>query len=268
MRHLKEYILRKTSSLLRKNFNVAINRADKIDHLRRVWRSAHKYELLSNLDLNYADVYLEHQKNAKSQLFQEMAVLSNSNAKKGGWFVEIGGCDGIQFSNTWLLEKSFEWQGVIVEPARCWHKALKANRDCRIDTRFVAGQSNIRMKFQECAIPELSTAEHLLDQDFHSTARRAGIRYECDTVSLDDLLVEHDAPKYIDYLSVDIEGSEFDVLSNFSWNHEIGFISCEHNYSATRERIFDLLREKGYERVFEEHSWFDDWYVRRKAIND
>ena len=66
----------------------------------------------------------------------------------------------------------------------------------------------------------------------------------------------------IDYLSIDTEGSEFEILNSFDFSKfKFRIITCEHNYTPMREKIFELLTKNGYTRVFKEISFNDDWYV-------
>jgi hypothetical protein len=77
-----------------------------------------------------------------------------------------------------------------------------------------------------------------------------------------DLLRKFNAPNKIDYLSIDTEGSEFDILEAFDFNdYQFSVITCEHNHTPSREKIFDLLTHNGYSRKFEQLSYWDDWYV-------
>ncbi len=65
-------------------------------------------------------------------------------------------------------------------------------------------------------------------------------------------------------MSVDTEGSEYEILSHFDFSqYQINLISVEHNDSENRDQLRALLGQKGYFRVFEEFSEFDDWYVHR-----
>ncbi len=66
----------------------------------------------------------------------------------------------------------------------------------------------------------------------------------------------------IDYLSIDTEGSDFEILKNFDFNSfKFRVITCEHNLNKNREKIYKLLTENGYKRKFTEISKFEDWYV-------
>ena len=62
---------------------------------------------------------------SKAQIFQDIFVLFMTNEKKGGYFVEFGATNGVTLSNTYLLEKSFGWEGILAEPARCWHARIE-----------------------------------------------------------------------------------------------------------------------------------------------
>lgn len=104
-------------------------------------------------------------------------------------------------------------------------------------------------------------------RDHHGARREAywadeANRTHFSTESLHDLLIRLKAPRDIDYLSIDTEGSELAILSTFPfdrWN--VRLITVEHNYSADREPIRALLSSHGYART--ESQW-DDWYEKRQ----
>lgn len=198
-----------------------------------------------------------HKTNA--QICQDLLVLFITNEKKGGFFVEFGATDGLSLSNSYLLESEYAWKGIVAEPAKKWHSALKKNRQCIVDTRCVYKTSGLELDFTESPIGELSTISSFINSDEH---KRAGHHYKVTTISLLDLLVEHNAPKEIDYLSIDTEGSELEILSAFNFSqYKINIISVEHNYTSIRDDIFRLLTKKGYKRIFDGFSQWDDWYV-------
>ena len=77
-----------------------------------------------------------------------------------------------------------------------------------------------------------------------------------------DLLYLADSPKQIDYLSMDTEGSELDILSTFPFDEfTFRFISIEHNHSENRERIRNLMHSKGYREILSEFSGGDWWFI-------
>lgn len=199
----------------------------------------------------------------KSQFGQDIFVLCQSKFKKNGFFVEFGATDGVGLSNTYILEKEFGWSGILAEPAKIWHKSLRENRNSTIDERCVWVESKKKLDFRETNFRELSTIESYSSLDMHKNERKSGKIYQVETISLMDLLIEHNAPTEIDYLSIDTEGSEFEILQNFDFNrYNIKIITIEHNFTKMREMIFELLISHGYKRVYTEISEVDDWYIK------
>lgn len=201
-------------------------------------------------------------KKSKSQIKQDLFALLESDFKKEGFFVEFGATNGITLSNTHLLEKEFNWNGILAEPARKWHEDLKKNRNCHIETDCVWRESVSSLEFIESSIGELSTLSNFKSSGEHEKARRDSVKYQVNTISLNDLLDKYKAPEVMDYLSIDTEGSEFEILSQFDFQrYKFRVICCEHAYTPTREKIYKLLSEHGYQRKYLGFSKWDDWYV-------
>ncbi len=204
---------------------------------------------------------------SRAQLWQDLFVLHELDFKRNGFFVEFGATDGISLSNTYMLEKKFGWQGILAEPANCWHQDLLNNRGAAIDKKCVWSKSNDVLMFNQTDVAELSTINAYSDSDFHEASRRNGTTYPVDTISLVDLLRAHQAPKTIDYLSIDTEGSEYEILKNFDFKEfKFRTITCEHNHSSDREKIYSLLTSHGYIRKYTELSQFDDWYTLSETV--
>ncbi|MFV8372617.1 FkbM family methyltransferase [Flavobacterium sp. LB2P74] len=205
---------------------------------------------------------------SKSQMKQDLFVLAELDFKRDGFFVEFGATNGIDLSNSFLLENEFGWNGILAEPAKCWHEELKSNRNCNIETNCVWSDSKSVLNFNQVdSAAELSTVSTYNKTDCHSILREVGQNYSVNTISLNDLLDKYNAPKKIDYLSIDTEGSEYEILSNFDFSkYEFSIITCEHNYTPIREKIYNLLMEQGYTRKYIGLSKWDDWYVKSKLI--
>lgn len=203
----------------------------------------------------------------KSQIGQDVLVTSILNGKRNGYFVEFGATNGIDLSNTHLLETHFGWNGILAEPARIWHEDLRINRNANISTKCVWHNSNETIEFNETQSPELSTINSYSKSDFHAASRTHGVTYKVDTISLNELLENFQAPRYIDYLSIDTEGSEYEILNALDFSiYSFGIITCEHNGTIQRDQIFKLLTTNGYIRILTDFSMFDDWYVNANLL--
>jgi FkbM family methyltransferase len=239
-----------------------------------LWSVLEKIGISNRLDLELSKRYLYHfyfMKKmlalSKAQLKQDVFVaceLKQWKMDKLRYFVEFGATNGIDLSNTYLLEKEFGWKGLLVEPGKIWQTKLQENRNCFIDFRCVASESGLSVLFNETLEPVLSTMNEFSNSDSHSEHRNHGIKYQVTTVSLNALLEEYNFPDEIDYLSIDTEGSEFSILEtlNFTkWSFKV--ITVEHNFTEMRELIFNLLIENGYRRVMQDMTSWDDWYVKK-----
>ncbi len=212
---------------------------------------------------------------SNSQIKQDIFVLSVLKFKKNGFFVEFGGCDGKHLSNTYILEKNFNWQGILSEPAKLYHDALEKNRDCFIDKNAVYSETGKSLEFQ--MVEEHTDLSGLIDhlnenkKDKHRHKRNNKfISYIVNTISLEDLLKKYNAPSDIDYLSIDTEGSEFEILNNFNfYNYKIKIITVEHNYQIEKRlAIKNLLEKNGFLRVLDELSQWDDWYINKSILKE
>jgi len=202
-------------------------------------------------------------RHSKSQLGQDILALSVTGVDGPGFFVEFGAADGVALSNSHILEKQFGWSGILCEPSKSWHQALWRNRDCTIDTRCVYSASGQKISFSENYLGELSAITEYAEPNSHGLLKRTTFSYEVDAISLQDLLLSHGAPRYIEFLSIDTEGSEFEILENFDFqSYRFGAICVEHNFADTREKINGLLLANGYQQVHADLSDFDDWYIQ------
>jgi len=196
-----------------------------------------------------------------SQNGQDLFVLNRLRWKRGGYYVEFGATDGLSLSNTWLLDKKFGWRGILAEPGRVWRDRLSAQgRNAHLEFACVWTETGQMLPFSQTRIPEFSVISAFKDKDQHD--RSNAKTYDVPTISLLDLLAKYDAPAVIDYLSLDTEGSELPILEAFDFaKYRFRCITCEHNYTPDREKIYELLTRNGYRRVMEKYSLIDDWYV-------
>jgi FkbM family methyltransferase len=246
-----------------KRFGIGVTAYSRLQALTENTQALADLRFLLALPDSYVPVVLRLLAKSKAQFRQDLFALVESRIKSSGYFVEFGATNGVDLSNTYLLEKEFGWRGILAEPARIWHDDLTKNRSCVVEKKCVWSNTGSRLAFREVGNADLSTIESCASSDLYAELRKYGETYEVETISLTDLLDEYDAPKNIDYLSLDTEGSEFEILSKFDFErYQFGVITCEHNYSPMRNSIYELLLSKGYVRKFQELSQYDDWFVR------
>lgn len=207
--------------------------------------------------------------NIKSQIGQDVFSLFSLNWKRNGFFVEFGATNGVDLSNTFLLEKDFGWKGILAEPAKIWHKDLLINRSASIDFECVWSKSGDIVNFTSTPEAEFSSITSFKNKDFYILSRNKGDVYPVKTISLNDLLKRHNAPQKIDYLSIDTEGSELEILEAFDFNYySVSVITCEHNFSSQRDNLHNILSAQGFIRIFEGFSRWDDWYINPRNISN
>ena len=191
-----------------------------------------------------------------SQYGQDLLILAATNLKRNGFFVEFGAADGIRLSNTYLLEKEFAWSGILAEPCAAWRSRLAENRDCVIDFRCVSSASGSLVPFADNA------SNPLLSSIASVSLRSPSATTYVETISLCDLLRAHDAPSFIDILSIDVEGHESDILRAFDFaRFRFGIVVVESNNLAARGEIRKIMASHSYKLFLGDALLPDEWFV-------
>lgn len=222
--------------------------------------------LLKYIEPQYGSIFITSVINSKSQILQDVFVISALKFKRGGYFVEFGATDGVLRSNSWLLEKKFSFDGILCEPAKSYQLDLAKNRNVNILDKCVFSTSNISVDFFENDSRELSGISNLLISKEYEQTDRLGLTYKVNTISLNDLMNQFNAPHNLDYLSIDTEGSEFTILNNFDFeSFRPNIITVEHNHRIDRYRIKQLLESVGYAVVLGKISQWEDWFILKDS---
>ena len=213
---------------------------------------------------------LENLDKSVSQLQQDLvaqflssAINSKKFPQKTAYFVEIGANDGKYLSNTFTLENSFGWNGLLSEVNSSLTAILRLNRPkSKIDVRAVDNVSGIKKVFSKSKNSEYSALEGV---SIHTEQFIDSISEVVETINLTDLLEEFESPNCIDFLSIDTEGNELDILKGLDFNlYKFHYIAVE--VSRNQEEITDILRSNGYFRILEEVSLWDQWWVSQEVM--
>ncbi len=194
-----------------------------------------------------------------SQINQDKQVIKFYNSKNNGYFLDIGAYDGKYLSNTYLLETSYNWSGICVEPILSSYNICKNNRPKSICINKAAfSKSGELLEFSEMDSGVYSGITDYID--CHKGGIPNAKKYSVETISVDDLLKENNAPKFIEYMSIDTEGSELEILKSINFNeYTFGLIHLEHNYvEPRRTEMRKLLESNGY-KYLGENQWDDNY---------
>ena len=227
--------------------------------------------------LNIRKFVLENLSKSVSQLQQDLVAqfLSSVMIKKvsprsAAYFVEIGANDGKYLSNTFTLEKTFGWNGLLAEVNSSLTQTLFLNRPkSKIDVRAVDEISGILKVFKQSKNSEYSALEGF---SVHTDQFIDSISEVVETINLTDLLEECKSPKCIDFLSIDTEGNEFEILKGLNFKmFRFNYIAVEVNdidgeVSRNQEEITKILSSNGYIRILEEVSLWDQWWISQEVM--
>ena len=185
-----------------------------------------------------------------SQAGQDAIVDRLFRSKRGGTFVDVGGYDGFTGSNSYFFEAWRGWSGVLVEPVPAQLAKAKADRRCPCLGLAVAA-SNGSADFIEVqqGYTQMSGLADSYDPSLLATVRdresHAEQTIKVETRRLSDLLTDQGI-EHPDFISLDIEGGEIDVLSDFPFDrHRVAVWAIENN-TGTPE-IPRIMRAAGYE---------------------
>lgn len=169
-----------------------------------------------------------------------------------GFFIEVGAFDPILYSQSQHLEIK-GWRGICVEPVPAYADEIRKIRKAKVVQAACVSRNY-----------NSPTVELIVDGPFTSSAdtgRGAKERTLAKATTLDAIISENDV-KHIDFLSVDVEGLEVEVLKGLSFErYRPSLILLEdHCLDNSRHRF---MREVGYKRV--RRTGLNSWYVDEKS---
>jgi FkbM family methyltransferase len=194
---------------------------------------------------------------ALNSLDQKLEKYLNYN---NGYFVELGANDGISQSNTFYYEKNKNWNGILIEPIlhkyiECKKKRSNKNKYfCNACVSFEHDKEFVKLLYSN-----LMTVPTNLQSDIHDKFAHANhsntiredqeevIEFFAKAKTLNSILIECDAPKKIDLLSVDVEGAEIEVIKGINFeSYKFKYILIE---SRNIQPISELLNQKSYKLI-------------------
>lgn len=203
---------------------------------------------------------------------REMHLVAAFFGDINGYFVEVGANEPRLRSQTWHLEQA-GWTGVLVEPQPDLVRELRASRTAKVFAVACSSPGNAGRTMPLHVAGPLSS----LDRSGMAPGATPQAVIEVPIRTLDSILEEAEAPVGFDFLSIDVENHEIEVLSGFSlarWKPRL--VMLEDHVADLAKHMF--MTGAGYRivRRYENNGWYvprdsearmqpaDVWEVVRK----
>jgi FkbM family methyltransferase len=191
---------------------------------------------------------------------------------KNGFYVDVGAHDGISINNTLYFEKNNNWRGINIEPIKKVFDNLVINRPNNINLNCAVCNNDGETDFL-CNIGYTEMISGIKDNfDIRHLHRlqRENIQYgsiteviKVETKKLETILHENDI-SHINYLSIDVEGAEFEVIKSINFDKVfIDVIGFENNYNDVSVPIVEYLQNKGFIII---HKSLDIFMINKMSI--
>jgi FkbM family methyltransferase len=201
--------------------------------------------------------------------FGEDKILSNYfNDNYIGVCVEVGAYDGISGSNTYHFENK-GWETLCIEPTpESFNKCASIRKKCinccvsNYDSENIEYSVVTLNGYNTSAISSLNIDERLIESHKHMINNIEKINVNVKT--LNNIFKETNFPKKIDFISIDTENTELDVLKGLDfYEYDIKFLIIENNFDEPQ--VEDYLKTQNFKKLF--RNAVNDFYVNNNYIN-
>jgi FkbM family methyltransferase len=206
----------------------------------------------------------------QSQLLQDLWVISQ-HGEGSGFFLDIGAGHPIHISNSWILQSQFAWEGVIFEPNpefSLLHKQIRSTEGVETLKFAVTPTKQDFMNYKNDG--EFSGNPDNFPGDLHSERNKLRKKISTEKVQATTLreVLESKGITKVDYLSLDIEGGELEILKSFPFDYcDVHLITVEHNYRKDDiDAIDEFLSQKNFRRSLGSETEWDAFYVNQEWV--
>lgn len=199
-----------------------------------------------------------------SQYGEDALLVRLLQSRRKGTCVEIGAYDGHTFSMTYLLEKK-GWQCVLVEPMADCAAKIRAERNARVFECAVGSSEGQTTLLQAEGVRMLSTISRRPEEVERIRRANSDIRETLVPLRTIDSILQECGPLKLDFVSIDVEGTEEDALRGFDvqrWRPRI--LIVEDKNEGRSGTVPQMLSRHGYTRFLS--TGCNDWYASRSSL--
>ena len=157
--------------------------------------------------------------------------------RRNGFFVECGAADGETQSNSLFFERYRNWTGLLIEGNPVWHGALlnKNRRAYVLKTCLGTERRPTVVRFRNHQFQSGIVGK------IHGSLRGRVFKVQCFPMNY---VMEALGVSHIDYLSLDVEGPELEILHTVNWSRlHVDVMTIEYrtkSIKATLKKLNDL----------------------------
>jgi len=147
-------------------------------------------------------------------------ILDLFEGMEGGFFIEVGAADGVDHSNTLLLEKKYNWKGLLIEARKSDYILCKKNRKNSIVENYILTSFEDKTANLQISQEGLKSRIIVDDEKRNYSDHFQNIPYKeisTEAISnrtLTEVLRKHSIDN-VDIMSLDVEGYERKVLEGY-----------------------------------------------------
>jgi len=218
------------------------------------------YDFQCKTDLDPAKINMlfqaARQKNLhfSAQAAQDIIAYLFFKGKTNGFYIDIGANDGISGSTTFWAEQA-GWKGICVEPQKSTFEKMKKVRKCSLYNYAVSNKSQENVEFIQ--FPDINfrsglagtmTENHIIEAKQFSNMEKDFVS----TKTFGDIMADFKNVNFIDFLSIDTEGHEMQVLESIDFTKfKFGLITIETQDGSD---VVKYIENNGYKKLMVAYS--------------
>lgn len=201
----------------------------------------------------YRRIWFGFIKKSFSQNAEDLAIHKLLGRKKRGFYVDVGASDPTRFNNT----KYFYlrgWRGINIEPDLHFFAKLESERKRDVNLNIGIGNSNAKPTFYRFFPDTLSTFSEKYARKYEKEGYILVEKIAVQIKKLSNVLARHLKGKRIDFMTIDTEGYDKEVLLSNNWSKYRPRVICiestEKKESGTKKgsELNDVLKKLGYRK--------------------
>lgn len=173
----------------------------------------------------------------------ELGKKISNHKSDVGTFFEVGANDGVTQSNTLILENNLKWNGILVEPIPSSYEKLKLNRpNCKLFNYFLCNnkKGKVIMRYDDTSKNLMAS---IYKKKFFEFKKSQKIEVETSNFNF---VVEKSNFNQVDFLSLDVEGYELEILKSIDFKKYRPYVILIEIWKDKAFEIFDFLTKKGF----------------------